>query len=459
MPPHLRLLARLVTRRARRLRRPVGVDEVRLADRRSALAHVSGTAPVRPLPRRLRRRHASRRSRSCCSSRALCTSCACSGTAASRGRWGATRRSRSGTGGSTTRADCPTSTSVQRVLEVLLVAGAFVAAFVPRHKSPLQLAALTAALLAGFELVLTYWLYTYIPWFFPFAAIAVLAPAAAVHAHVHADEPATRAAAARSCRRLTCAAPRCSAPGCSSPRGRSSPSRRCSACGCSATLAIYESWGGWLAAHQVPYRDFNVEYPPGALPTFVAPVYLRKLFGYHGTYFFWFRVEILVFALLALAAMTWALARLGASRRRAYAVLGAAGVAPAVLGPIAFFHFDYWPSTARGRRRRCAPVPAGRARLRASSRPAPRPRSIRCCCCRSRSSSCGSAGAGGRSRPGSEPPPPCSPPPSGRSRSSRRTGSRGRSTASRCGRSRSRASAPGSSRSRTRSPACTCTSS
>ena len=67
---------------------------------------------------------------------------------------------------------------VQRVLEALLVAGALAVAWVPRRKSPLQLAALTAALLAGFELVQTYWLYTYIPWFFPFAAIAVLAPAA-----------------------------------------------------------------------------------------------------------------------------------------------------------------------------------------------------------------------------------------------------------------------------------------
>lgn len=67
---------------------------------------------------------------------------------------------------------------VQHVLEALLVVGALAAAVVPRRKSPLQLAALTAALLAGFELVLTYWLYTYIPWFFPFAAIALLAPAA-----------------------------------------------------------------------------------------------------------------------------------------------------------------------------------------------------------------------------------------------------------------------------------------
>ena len=63
----------------------------------------------------------------------------------------------------------------QRVLQVLLVLGALAVAFFPRRKSPLQLAALTGALLAGFELVQTHWFYLYIPWFFPFAAIALLA--------------------------------------------------------------------------------------------------------------------------------------------------------------------------------------------------------------------------------------------------------------------------------------------
>ena len=67
----------------------------------------------------------------------------------------------------------------QRVVQVLLVAGAIAAAFVPRRRSPLQLAALTAALLIGFELALTHWFYLYIPWFFPFVAFALLAPAAA----------------------------------------------------------------------------------------------------------------------------------------------------------------------------------------------------------------------------------------------------------------------------------------
>ena len=64
---------------------------------------------------------------------------------------------------------------LQQVLEVALVAAAIAAAFWPRRKSPLQLAALTGALLIGFELVLTHWFYLYLPWFFGFAAYAVLA--------------------------------------------------------------------------------------------------------------------------------------------------------------------------------------------------------------------------------------------------------------------------------------------
>jgi hypothetical protein len=63
----------------------------------------------------------------------------------------------------------------QRALQVLLVLAALAAPFFPRRKSPLQLAALTGALIAGFEVVQTHWFYLYLPWFFPFAAIALLA--------------------------------------------------------------------------------------------------------------------------------------------------------------------------------------------------------------------------------------------------------------------------------------------
>jgi hypothetical protein len=63
---------------------------------------------------------------------------------------------------------------VQRVLQGLLLLGALAVSFVPRTKTPLQLAALTGALLVGFELVLTHWSWLYIPWFFPFVAFALL---------------------------------------------------------------------------------------------------------------------------------------------------------------------------------------------------------------------------------------------------------------------------------------------
>ena len=63
----------------------------------------------------------------------------------------------------------------RRVLQALLVIGALAAYFVPRRKSPLQLAALTGAILIGVQLVLTHWFYLYIPWFFPFVAVALLA--------------------------------------------------------------------------------------------------------------------------------------------------------------------------------------------------------------------------------------------------------------------------------------------
>lgn len=73
-------------------------------------------------------------------------------------------------------AGIPDLQLLQKLLIGLLSVGALALAFVPRRRSPLRLAALTGALLIGFELVLTHWSYLYIPWFFPFVAFALLAP-------------------------------------------------------------------------------------------------------------------------------------------------------------------------------------------------------------------------------------------------------------------------------------------
>jgi hypothetical protein len=79
---------------------------------------------------------------------------------------------------------------LQPVAIGLLIAGAIACYFFPRRKSVVQLAALTAAVLLGFELTLTHWFYLYIPWFFPFVAFVVLAarrrPAQPAPAH---DDP------------------------------------------------------------------------------------------------------------------------------------------------------------------------------------------------------------------------------------------------------------------------------
>jgi hypothetical protein len=47
---------------------------------------------------------------------------------------------------------------------------------VPRRLDAVRLAALSGALVIGFQLCLSYWFYTYIPWFFPFTMIALCAP-------------------------------------------------------------------------------------------------------------------------------------------------------------------------------------------------------------------------------------------------------------------------------------------
>jgi hypothetical protein len=64
--------------------------------------------------------------------------------------------------------------AVQLILQIAVVALAGVVAVIPRRKGPLELAALSAAVLIGFELALTHWSYLYIPWFLPFVLLALL---------------------------------------------------------------------------------------------------------------------------------------------------------------------------------------------------------------------------------------------------------------------------------------------
>jgi hypothetical protein len=62
------------------------------------------------------------------------------------------------------------------VVVVFAVALAGVVAVLPRRKSPLELAALTVAVLCAFQLTLTHWFYLYLPWVVPFVFLWLLLP-------------------------------------------------------------------------------------------------------------------------------------------------------------------------------------------------------------------------------------------------------------------------------------------
>jgi hypothetical protein len=65
---------------------------------------------------------------------------------------------------------------LQPAVAVLAVVLALVVALVPRRKGPVELAALTAAVLVAFQLTLTHWFYLYLPWVVPFVLLWLLLP-------------------------------------------------------------------------------------------------------------------------------------------------------------------------------------------------------------------------------------------------------------------------------------------
>jgi hypothetical protein len=65
---------------------------------------------------------------------------------------------------------------LQPVVSAAAVALALLVAFVPRRKGPVELAALTAALLVAVQLTLTHWFYLYVPWVLPFVLLWLLLP-------------------------------------------------------------------------------------------------------------------------------------------------------------------------------------------------------------------------------------------------------------------------------------------
>jgi hypothetical protein len=107
---------------------------------------------------------------------------------------------------------------------------------------------------------------------------------------------------------------------------------------------VYERYGDAVVHHgRVPYRDFAIEYPPGALPVFVAPS-LAAADGDLPRYSLWFELEMLVCGAAAAALTGFLLARQRAGAARLVAGTLLAGLAPLALGPVVLSRFDLWPA-------------------------------------------------------------------------------------------------------------------
>ena len=103
----------------------------------------------------------------------------------------------------------------------------------------------------------------------------------------------------------------------------------------------YERYGSAMVDGQVPYRDFALEYPPGALPVFAIPALGDPS---SETYRVRFEALMAFFGQAMIVALAVALVALGASRRWFLGGLAFAAVAPVLLGPVVLSRFDLWPA-------------------------------------------------------------------------------------------------------------------
>jgi hypothetical protein len=106
---------------------------------------------------------------------------------------------------------------------------------------------------------------------------------------------------------------------------------------------LYEVYGDSMVHGQVPYRDFRLEYPPGALPVFVLPS-----LGHVGdrlAYDRWFDRLMSLCGCIAIIGAALVLRALDAGPGRTAAALGFIAISPLLVGSVVLSRFDLWPAS------------------------------------------------------------------------------------------------------------------
>jgi hypothetical protein len=100
----------------------------------------------------------------------------------------------------------------------------------------------------------------------------------------------------------------------------------------------YHEFAERMLDGDLPYRDFYMEYPPGAAPLFLAPALLPGV-----DYNLAFKLLATVAGLGIVIAVAAALALLRAGGRQTAICLGLVAVLPAALGAVVLNRYDVWP--------------------------------------------------------------------------------------------------------------------
>jgi len=103
-------------------------------------------------------------------------------------------------------------------------------------------------------------------------------------------------------------------------------------------MAAYRRDGELVRQGRLPYRDFYLEYPPGALPMFVAPTLAGRRYDQA------FRLLSVALAAATIPLLAFALLRLRTPPAAAAAACVGAGLAPLALGAPYVVNFDTWPA-------------------------------------------------------------------------------------------------------------------
>ena len=106
-----------------------------------------------------------------------------------------------------------------------------------------------------------------------------------------------------------------------------------------ADVKLFQTFGERTLGGEIPYRDFFVEYPPGALPAFVLPA-----LGSSDDYVLLFKLLQIGCGAAAVALVALTLGVLAVTTRRLYLGTSFAALAPLALGPTVLNRYDLWPA-------------------------------------------------------------------------------------------------------------------